>query len=351
MSIEKMNFSFPSKEITYAEAIRLSIGKIMSEDESVLVYGLGVDDVKAMYGTLQDFPDIFGFNRCFDTPLSEDSLTGYGIGLAISGFKPIHVHQRTDFLLLCCNQLINMAAKVKYLSDGFNSCPFVVRAITGRSWGQGSQHSQSFHSLFSNIPGLRVLTPSTPNDVYNTYLNVFSDSIPTLIVEHRMLYKTTGTVKLSANLPSISRISGGDDITICSISHMTLETQKAIKALACMDISCDHFSVVNHSNLKLDEVLKSANKTGNLLIVDHGWLNSSIASTIHSRLNMMGFEGQVEMLGYADTPCPTSKILEQFYYPSPDTILHAIAHLLKLDQQNIQSLGVSPEISTFKGPF
>ena len=151
--------SIPSSSISYAEAIMLAIGKQMTEDKSVLVYGLGVDDPKAMYGTLQNFPSIFGADRCFDTPLSEDALTGYGIGLAIAGFKPIHVHQRTDFLLLCCNQLINMAAKIKYLSNGLNNCPFVVRAITGRSWGQGSQHSQSFHSLFSNIPGLRVLTP------------------------------------------------------------------------------------------------------------------------------------------------------------------------------------------------
>ena len=88
--------------------------------------------------------------------LSEDSLTGYGIGLALNGFKPIHVHQRTDFLLLCCNQLINIAAKVKYLSNGSLTCPFVARAITGRSWGQGSQHSQSFHSLFANIPGFAI---------------------------------------------------------------------------------------------------------------------------------------------------------------------------------------------------
>ena len=126
----------------------------MSKDKKVLIYGL-IDDPKAMYETLSLFPKIFGADRCFDTPLSEDSLTGYGIGLAISGFKPIHVHQRTDFLLLCCNQLINIAAKVKYLSNGKISCPFVVRAITGRSWGQGGQHSQSFHSMFASIPGLR----------------------------------------------------------------------------------------------------------------------------------------------------------------------------------------------------
>ena len=92
-------------------------------------------------------------------PLSEDSLTGYGIGLAVAGYYPIHVHQRTDFLLLCCNQLINMAAKIKYLSNGRLNCPFVVRAITGRSWGQGSQHSQSFHSCLPTYPGSEYSRP------------------------------------------------------------------------------------------------------------------------------------------------------------------------------------------------
>ena len=109
-------FLIPDESTTYAKAIWLALGKKMEEDKRVLVYGLGVDDPKAMYQTLSEFPLLFGPNRCFDTPLSEDSLTGYGIGLAISGFKPIHVHQRTDFLLLCCNQLINIAAKIKYLS-------------------------------------------------------------------------------------------------------------------------------------------------------------------------------------------------------------------------------------------
>ena len=346
-----MSFTVPSTEVTYAQAIRLAIGKIMSDDDSVLVYGLGVDDVKAMYGTLKDFPRIFGANRCFDTPLSEDSLTGYGVGLAISGFKPIHVHQRSDFLLLCCNQLINMAAKVKYLSNGFNSCPFVVRAITGRSWGQGSQHSQSFHSLFANIPGLRVLTPSTPNDVYNTYLNVFSDSIPTVVIEHRMLYQTTGVINSSNKLPSISRLSTGTDITLCSISHMTLEAQKAIKALEKLNVSVDHFSIVNHTSLEFKALFESAQRTQKLLIVDHGWLNSSIASTIHSQLTLMGYSGKVKILGYEQSPCPTSRILEQLYYPSPDSILCESIQLLGLDKSSIQSLGVSPEILSFKGPF
>ena len=347
----KLNFTYnTSKSISYAEAIRFAIGQQMSKDDKVLVYGLGVDDPKAMYGTLKEFPSIFGADRCYDTPLSEDALTGYGIGLALAGFKPIHVHQRTDFLLLCCNQLINMAAKMKYLSNGKLNCPFAVRAITGRSWGQGSQHSQSFHSQFANIPGLRVLTPSTPQDAFNVYSNVF-DGIPTIIIEHRMLYGTKSKINITNKLPTITQLDKGKDITICSISHMTLESQKAINTLNELDLSCDHFSLVDHSNLDLNSLISSAKKTKNLLVVDHGWLNSSIGSTIIEKVIKSGFNGKYNLLGYANSPCPTAKSLENLFYPSAGSILKEALSLLEHPKSDMATLPVSKELKDFKGPF
>ena len=344
-------FLLTNEEISYSKAIWLALGQLMSNDKKVLIYGLGVDDPKAMYETLSNFPSFFGAERCFDTPLSEDSLTGYGIGLAISGFKPIHVHQRTDFLLLCCNQLINIAAKIKYLSNGDLSCPFVIRAITGRSWGQGSQHSQSFHSMFANIPGLRVLTPSTPQDVFNTYLNVFKDKIPTIIIEHRMLYKTKSLIKQVENIPKMTKISSGENITLCSISHMTLEVEKVTNTLSKKGILCDHFSLIDHSNLDIDTLLKSANKTGSLLIIDHGWLNCSIAHTISHLMRQKGFSGSIETLGYSNCPCPTSRILENYFYPTATSILESICKLLGLPFLEFDQLPISEELLNFKGPF
>ena len=344
-------FLIPDESITYAKAIWLALGKKMEEDKRVLVYGLGVDDPKAMYQTLSEFPLIFGPNRCFDTPLSEDSLTGYGIGLAISGFKPIHVHQRTDFLLLCCNQLINIAAKIKYLSNGQLKCPFVVRAITGRSWGQGSQHSQSFHSLFSNIPGLRVLTPSTPQDVYNTYVNVFKDAVPTIVIEHRMLYKTKSHIKISTQVPNMTKVSSGNDITFCSISHMTLEVQKVNDILNKKDIFCDHFSLVDNTNLFIESLLYSANKTKKVIFVDHGWLKSSITHTLAINLRERGFTGEMIILGYAECPCPTSQKLEKYFYPTANSILKASCEMLNLPISDFDKLPVSDELIQFKGPF
>lgn len=345
-----LNFN-PTQSISYSEAIRIAIAKQMSRDEKVLVYGLGVDDPKAMYGTLRDFPSTFGADRCFDTPLSEDSLTGYGIGLALAGFKPIHVHQRTDFLLLCCNQLINMAAKIKYLSKGKLNCPFAVRAITGRSWGQGSQHSQSFHSQFANIPGLRVLTPSTPQDAFNVYDNVFNDGVPTIIIEHRMLYGVESKINITNKLPTTTQLDYGKDLTICSISHMTLESQKAINTLKEYDLSCDHFSLVDHSKLDLNSLINSVKKTNKLLVVDHGWLNSSIGSTIIEQVHRNGFNGEYNLLGYANSPCPTARSLENLFYPSAGSILKEALKLLNHPDSNLSSLPVSKELKNFRGPF
>ena len=344
-------FLISNEPISYSKAIWLAIGKKMAEDKKIIVYGLGVDDPKAMYQTLSEFPLIFGADRCFDTPLSEDSLTGFGIGLAISGFKPIHVHQRTDFLLLCCNQLINMAAKIKYISNGQLNCPFVVRAITGRSWGQGGQHSQSFHSLFSNIPGLRVLTPSTPQDVYNTYLNVFKDKIPSIIIEHRMLYKTKSHIKTINKVPNITKISSGNDITFCSISHMTLEVQKVNNTLNKKGIFCDHFSLVDHTNLFLDTLLESANKNKRIIFVDHGWLRSSITHTLALKLRERGFRGKMIILGYTDCPCPTSQKLENYFYLKDNSILKAACDILNYQISNFDELPISEELIQFKGPF
>lgn len=336
--------------MTYAEAIKSALSNLMSEDKKVLVYGLGVDDPKAMYGTLEGFVERFGANRCFDTPLSEDSMTGYGIGMAIQGYKPIHVHQRTDFLLLCANQLINMAAKVKYLSNGKHRCPFVVRAITGRSWGQGAQHSQSFHSMFSNIPGLRVLAPSTPNEAYNTYMNVFIDEVPTIVIEHRMLYGLEGYVIDTGRLPSLAKIDSGDDVTLCSVSHMTLEAKRATLALEKSGLSVDHFSIVNTSKPDLEKLYESAQKTGKILFVDHGWLNCSVAKSLIADLFMAGFKGDARILGYADGPCPTARCLERIFYPDANTIASELLRLCKRKHLSFR-LEESEEISSFRGPF
>src|SRR5258708_4386967 len=136
----------------------------MARDPSVIVFGLDVDDPKAIQGTTRGLLDKYGADRVFGTPLSEDAMTGASIGMALAGLRPIHVHIRMDFLLLAMNQLINVAAKSHYMYGGQVSLPLVVRSMIGKSWGQGAQHSQGLYSFFMHVPGLKVVAPTTPYD-------------------------------------------------------------------------------------------------------------------------------------------------------------------------------------------
>lgn len=348
----KINFPTPSGEIlSYSEAIWRAVGQSMEENEKVIVYGLGVDDHTAMYGTTRDYKEIFGDSRCFDTPLSEDAMTGFGIGLALRGFRGIHVHQRADFLTLCMNQLINMAAKIDYVSNGTQKCPFVVRAIIGRSWGQGAQHSQSLYSLLSNIPGLTVLVPATPQDAFNCYYHSLKTDSPSIIFEHRMLYKTQSSIHITEELPSVSLINQGNDLTLCSLSHATYESQRAIQHVLEKGISCDHFSIVNTSDLKLERIKESVKRTRRLLIVENGWLNCSIGYTIVGLLAkcLSDIKFSIEILGYSTHPCPTAKVLEADFYADAQMIANSIYAMLDIDVK--ANIPPSSQLATFKGPF
>src|SRR4051812_15812415 len=137
--------------LSYAEALQEATEQEMARDPSVVVFGIGVDDFKAVYGTTRGLVERFGPERVFDSPLSEDAMAGIAIGASLNGLRPIHVHIRMDFLLLTMNQMVNIAAKAHYMYGGAVSIPIVQRAVIGRSWGQGAQHSQGLHSLFMHI--------------------------------------------------------------------------------------------------------------------------------------------------------------------------------------------------------
>src|SRR5580692_2962644 len=174
--------------ITCGEAIREAIDQEMALDERVIVLGQGIDDAKGMWGTTLRLQGKYGHDRVFDTPLAEDGMTGIAIGAALAGLRPIHVHIRMDFLLLTMNQLVNIAAKSRYMFGGQVSVPIVVRSVIGKSWGQGAQHSQGLHSLFMHIPGLKVVAPSTPYDAKGALIASIRDNNPVMFVEHRMLH-------------------------------------------------------------------------------------------------------------------------------------------------------------------
>src|SRR4029453_19373333 len=187
--------SLPSSRLLrYVDALREAVSQEMERDPQVFLFGLDVDDHKAIQGSTRGLLEQFGPQRVFNTPLSEDAMTGVAIGAAMAGFRPVHVHIRMDFLMLCMNQLVNMAAKPHYMWRGAIRVPMVVRSMIGKSWGQGAQHSQGLHAMFMHVPGLKVFAPSNAYDAKGCMIAAIRDDNPVIFVEHRLLYPTEAPV-------------------------------------------------------------------------------------------------------------------------------------------------------------
>ena len=170
--------------ITFVEAIKEAIDQSMQKDGNVIVFGLGVDDPKAIFGTTEGLQKKYGRNRVFDVPTSENAMTGVGIGAAIDGKRPLMVHQRLDFFLLAMDQLVNSAAKWYFMFGKQQSVPITIRLIMGRGWGQGPTHSQNLQAWFAHIPGLKVVMPATAADGKGLLISSIKDNNPVIFMEH-----------------------------------------------------------------------------------------------------------------------------------------------------------------------
>jgi pyruvate dehydrogenase E1 component beta subunit len=346
-----------SRELSYAEALHEATAQEMQRDPSVLVFGLGVDDPKGMYGTTLGLHERFGALRSFDTPLSEDAMTGLAVGAALAGMRPIHVHQRMDFLMLCMNQLVNLAAKTSYLSGGESSVPMVVRAIIGRSWGQGAQHSQAFHSFFMHVPGLKVVAPTTPYDAKGCMIAAIRDDNPVVFIEHRMLYRHRGLVPEEPYAVPFGKarvLAAGRDLTIVAISHMVVEALRASHLLREAGVEAEVIDPVSLAPLDLETIEQSALKTGRLLVVDNGWTCAGASAEIAAGTLERCQDRKpvrVQRMGFAPVPCPTTRPLENLFYPDAAGIA-ATAHRMVRGSSDWQpEAAEASEIAEFKGPF
>ena len=175
--------------ITYREALFKTMRDALDKNPNVIIFGQGVDDHKGTFGTTHGLSQEFGSKRVFDTPLAEEGMTGIAIGAALNGLYPISTHIRVDFALLAMNQIVNLAAKYKYMFGGRFEIPMLIRMVIGRSWGQGAQHSQSLQSLFAHIPGLTVIMPASPQSILECYPYVIENHRgPVISLEHRLMY-------------------------------------------------------------------------------------------------------------------------------------------------------------------
>lgn len=345
--------------ISYQQAINEAIIQEMGRDETVFIYGIDVADHLRTFGTGAGVLEQFGKNRCFSTPLSEDAMTGFGLGASITGLRPIHIHIRIDFLTLALNQLSNMISSFRYGSGNQQSAPMVIRAVVGRGWGQSYQHSKSLHSVFAHLPGLRVIFPSTPQDAKGMLIAAIRKDDPVLMIEHRWLYYQRGYVEenpYEASLTGCRVLREGNHVTVAATSWMNIE------ALAAADLLKKHHGIeievvdVRAANPLDDSVLiDSVLKTKYCIVADNDWVHCGLASEIASRVAEKAFgelRAPVEKMGFAFAPCPSAQHLEVEYYAGAKDIVRKVEANLGLKQSPLKETDFpSYENNQFKGPF
>lgn len=344
------------KQLTFPEAINLAMTREMEADPAVFAFGVDIQDHKRTFGSGRDMVERFGVERYFGSPLSEAAATGMAIGAAGCGLRPIHIHARADFSLLAMNQLVNMASNKSYVSNGEFKVPLTVRALIGRSWGQGAQHSKSMHSVLSHFPGLKVSLPSNPQDGYSLLRSAIRDDNPVIFLEHRWLYDVSGEVDDETIVPlgQCNVVRPGNDITIVACSWMTVESTQAARILGENGVNAEVIDLRTVTPLDIETIIHSVNKTGHVIIVDNDWTFCGISAEISAQITEACFgnlKKPPQRIGFAPVPCPTTRPLENLFYPSAREIVRAVERILDLSEINLSGEVFNEYEQRFKGPF
>lgn len=347
------------KKYIFSEVVNLTLKEIMKSNNKTVLFGLGVDDPKGIFGTTKDLKKIYGNERVFDMPASENAMTGVAIGMSLNKMIPIMNHQRMDFFLLAMDQLINNAAKWKYMFGGQQKTPIIIRLIVGRGWGQGPTHSQNFQNMFASVPGLKIYIPSFPSTVRNILHAAVKSSDPVLIIEHRWLHYMSEKIDFKIkpkNVNFIKKIKNGKDLTIVSSSYSTFEILKLYDILEKSKISFDHLDINLLKPFNIDLVYKSVKKTGKLLILDNSVhkycsFGGHLISELVSRKKNI-FKKEPINLNLPDIPSPTSYHLSKYFYNNLEDICKKIGNLfnkkIKLPKNTHKHDIPDPD---FRGPF
>ena len=332
------NASAPEAIITYRDALWQSMDNALANHSNTIILGQGVDDHKGIFGSTSGLAQKYGHDRVFDTPLAEEGVAGIAIGAALNGLYPITTHIRVDFSLLAMNQVINLAAKYKYMFGGRFSVPMMIRMVIGRSWGQGAQHSQSLQSLYAHIPGLMVIMPASAQSILSCYDYAISHHDgPVIAIEHRLMYDLKyhqeQPAPASAPSPLTSyKLRSGSDVTIVATSIMVMEALRAAEHLAQVSgIQCEviDLNCVSHPDHAM--ILESVVKTGKLLVADTSWPAYGVSAEICRIVcehDPSALKAPVVSMGMQPTSCPTAKSLEDLFYPNLHDLSGAIARLV-----------------------
>ena len=346
--------------ITFAQAINKALHEEMKRNKNLVCFGLGINDPLRFFGTTKNLKEKFGEDRVFETPTSENAMTGVGVGMSIHKNPCVMMHQRLDFFLLAMDQLVNSAAKWHYMFGGQKSVPITIRLIVGKGWGQGPTHSQSLQSWFAHIPGLKVVMPSLPNDAYNLLKSSIRDPNPVIFIEHRWLHEIEEKKILIKNLKkniSAKLLNKGKDLTILSYSLSTIEILSMKKILFDYNVSYDHVDISTLKPLDLSLLKNSLKKTKKLLIVDT--ISHPICSIGSEILSQIFLDKEIKLkknpilISLPDIPTPTSFFYTKDFYVGKKEIFNSVEKLLgrKLRYHlNLNEIHDVPN-KNFKGPF
>lgn len=350
----------PATKMRFADAIRDALDVAMQIDSQLICYGLGIDDPKRIFGSTAGLAEKYGNARVFDVPTSEAAMTGIAVGAALRGVRSVTVHQRLDFFFLAMDQLINNAAKWHFMFGGQRSVPIVIRLILGRGWGQGPTHSQSVHSWFAHVPGLKVVMPTNASDAKGLLLSAIFDPNPVLFLEHRWLYEAVSTVPAGDHRVPLGQarvVSGGSDITITALSFLVPEAIRASKLLERHGVTCTIIDLRTIRPLDWETVSAGIIKTGRLLALDSGLPICSVASEIVAFAGERHFGSlrcAPRRLTMPDHPEPTSFALTRDLHPSAESIANAVCEMLDLPHRFAPDPKAGPHDVPgpwFKGPF
>ena len=328
-----------ARKISYQQAITEALDQEMARDETVIVMGEDVVGGTGTNGEMDAWGGVLGVtkglygkygNRIMDAPISESGFVGAAVGAAATGMRPVCDMMFIDFMGVCFDQIYNQAAKFRYMFGGKAETPVVIRTIYGAGFRAAAQHSQCLYPMFTHIPGLKVVLPSSPYDVKGLLIQAIRDNDPVIFCEHKVLYSLQGDVpEESYTIPfgEANIVREGDDVTIVAFGRMVHQAMKAATALAKEGISCEVIDPRTTSPLDEDTILESVGNTGRLVVVDEASPRCGMAADISALVARKAFsalQAPIEMVTAPHTPVPFNGGLEDLYIPSPDRIAAAV---------------------------
>jgi len=320
--------------ITVRQALNDAMREEMRRDPTVMIIGCDVGVRGNPFGVTKGLLEEFGEKRVRDAPISEPAFTGAGLGAAAMGLRPIVEILYSDWITLAMDQIVNMAAKIRYMFGGKINVPLVVRAPFGAGGGNAAQHSQSFEAWFNHIPGLKVVAPATPYDVKGMLKTAIRDDNPVIFFEHKRAYALEGDVpSTDYTVPFGEAIvrRPGTDVTIVAYSMMALKAQAAAEQLAADGIDCEVIDLRSLLPLDYETVVRSLRKTNRIVVVQEANLRGGMAGDIVAELIDRGFDlldAPPVRVGGLNVPMPYNMGLETKVIPNEQKIIDAVRRVL-----------------------